>query len=103
MTRPSLRAFRGARTVRLTAVPRTPAIPARVYSSPEYRRGYAAGLTAGRADEAPENPYLPQDPRHPGWADACYDLWSARRIGRGGGSRGREESRHPATAGAFTV
>jgi len=55
-------------------------LPARLYATPEYRRGYAIGSRAARAGLAEENPFLPQDLRHVGWADAWYDHWSARRV-----------------------
>jgi hypothetical protein len=55
--------------------------PARIYSTREYRKGYEAGCKAVHVHGSQENPYLPQDPRHLGWADARYDNWSARRIG----------------------
>jgi hypothetical protein len=61
-------------------MPRPPTFPARLYAAPEYREGYAAGCRAARARRPAENPYLPQDLRHVGWADAGYDNWSARRV-----------------------
>ena len=61
-------------------MPRTQILPARIYSTPEYRKGYEAGGKAARTQRPRENPYLPQDLRHLGWADACYDNWSARRV-----------------------
>ena len=53
---------------------------ARLYATPEYRAGYAAGCRAARAGPPAENPFLPQDLRHVGWTDASYDNWSARRV-----------------------
>ncbi|HUJ43142.1 MAG TPA: hypothetical protein VLW52_06000 [Opitutaceae bacterium] len=78
--------------------PRT--LPARLYAAPEYRAGYAAGCRAARARQADENPYLLQDLRHVGWADACYDQWSARRVEfeRAAGRRAESHSQAPASA-----
>jgi hypothetical protein len=82
-------------------MPRTQTLPARIYSTPEYRKGYEAGCKAARAQGPQENPYLPQDLRHLGWADACYDNWSARRVEFDRVSVSREEF-HPKTiANAF--
>lgn len=58
-------------------------LPKRIYATPEYREGYAAGAQAARAGRREPNPYMPLDLRHLGWEDAGYDTWSARQF-RGG-------------------
>ncbi len=80
---------------------RTPALPARFYATPEYREGYAVGALAAHSEEDPKNPYLPYDLHHLGWADACYDTWSTRRIGPRRGHPNRPESLRVPAAGPF--
>jgi len=59
---------------------RSETIPALIYATAEYREGYRSGLNAARRHRPETSPFLPQDPRHLGWADAVYDAWSARRM-----------------------
>ena len=61
-------------------MPRSRTIPARIYSTAEYREGYWAGARAARVHRPDSSPFLSHDPRDLGWSDALYDAWSARRV-----------------------
>jgi hypothetical protein len=82
-------------------VPPSRTFPARLYATPEYRAGYAAGCRAARGGQPAENPFLPQDLRHVGWTDASYDNWSARRVEIERVAGGRAEFRPKTVTGSF--